>query len=140
MPFADAIVVAAGRSTRMAGSDKLGELIGGRSMLECSVAAVAAATSVDSIIVVTRAENVERLAAESWLDKAADGRARVVAGGEQRSDSVRAGVAKPAPTLFWFMTPRARLPRRSSSTRSLWPPRPRRGSPGGARRRLAQAW
>ena len=93
-PFADAIVVAAGRSTRMGGGDKLAELIGGRSMLECSVAAVAAATSVESIIVVTRAENVARLTDASWLGRVGGGRVRVVAGGEQRSDSVRAGVAE----------------------------------------------
>src|SRR4051812_22117997 len=70
----------------MGGSDKNAQLIDGRSMLEWSVAAMAAAESVDRVVVVTRAERVGELS-ETLRS------VTVVAGGEQRSDSVRNGVA-----------------------------------------------
>jgi 2-C-methyl-D-erythritol 4-phosphate cytidylyltransferase/2-C-methyl-D-erythritol 2,4-cyclodiphosphate synthase len=82
------VVVAAGTSTRMGGVDKNTEIIAGRSMLEWSVSAMAAAASVGRVVVVTRAERVAELSAlESMRD------VTVVAGGDQRSDSVRNGVA-----------------------------------------------
>src|SRR5688572_11687160 len=87
-PYADAVVVAAGSSTRMAGLDKLDELVGGRPLLQWSVDAMAGASSVERVIVVARPDRVAELARLPWL---AD--ATVVAGGERRSDSVRAGVA-----------------------------------------------
>lgn len=77
----------------MGGADKLAELILGRSLLEWSVAAMADARSVDRVVVVTRADNVERLAGEEWLARLGEGRIAVVAGGAHRSDSVRNGVA-----------------------------------------------
>jgi 2-C-methyl-D-erythritol 4-phosphate cytidylyltransferase/2-C-methyl-D-erythritol 2,4-cyclodiphosphate synthase len=87
-PFADAVIVAAGSSTRMGGADKNAELILGRTMLDWSVASMAAAGSVGGIVVVTRPDRVDEVAA---LDSMRD--VKVVAGGEQRSDSVRNGVA-----------------------------------------------
>ncbi len=87
-PFADAVIVAAGGSTRMGGVDKMAELLGGRSLLQWSVEHMAAAQSVARVVVVARSERVDELAATPWLSAAT-----VVAGGERRSDSVRAGVA-----------------------------------------------
>ena len=86
--FADAVVVAAGSSRRMNGRDKLDELIGGRPLLQWSVSAMAAADSVARVIVVARPDRVTELARLPWLAGMT-----VVAGGERRSDSVRAGVA-----------------------------------------------
>lgn len=91
--FADAVVVAAGASTRMAGIDKLAERLVDRPLLAWSVAALAAAESVDRIVIVGRPDQVDALRSADWLAEAAAGRASVVAGGERRSDSVRAGVA-----------------------------------------------
>ncbi len=91
--FADAIIVAAGSSRRMAGADKLDAELLGRPLLEWSVAALARAESVDRIILVARPEQVDSLASASWLAAVAGDRAVVVGGGLERSDSVRAGVA-----------------------------------------------
>ena len=85
--FADAVIVAAGGSTRMGGGDKMAEGLLGRSLLQWSVDNMAAAGSVARVIVVARPDRVADLAAQPWLS-----RATVVAGGERRSDSVRAGV------------------------------------------------
>ena len=85
--FADAVIVAAGSSTRMGGVDKLAEPLLGRPLLTWSVEAMARAESVARIVVVARPERVSALADADWLSGA-----RVVAGGDQRSDSVRAGL------------------------------------------------
>ena len=85
--FADAVIVAAGGSTRMGGADKMAELLLGRSLLQWSVEQMAAAQSVARVIVVARADRVADLAAQQWLSHAT-----VLAGGERRSDSVRNGV------------------------------------------------
>ena len=90
--FADAVIVAAGASSRMAAADgpdasKMDADLLGRPILRWSVEAMAAAQSVDRIIVVARPERVEALSGTDWLRDVT-----VVAGGEQRSDSVRAGV------------------------------------------------
>lgn len=90
--FADAVIVAAGASSRMNGVDKLAEPLLGRPLLAWSVEAMAGAESVDRIVVVTRAEQVEELRTADWLRNLAEGRLDVVAGGETRTDSVRAGV------------------------------------------------
>ena len=87
-PFADAVIVAAGGSTRMGGVDKMAEPLLGRSLLQWSVEHMAAAHSVARVVVVTRPDRVAELAAQPWLSGAT-----VVAGGERRSDSVRAGVS-----------------------------------------------
>lgn len=72
----------------MGGADKMAELLLGRSLLQWSVEQMAAAQSVARVIVVARPDRVAELAAAPWLSGAT-----VVAGGERRSDSVRAGVS-----------------------------------------------
>lgn len=89
LPFADAVVVAAGSSRRMGGIDKLQVDLEGQPLLAWSVGAMRAATSVRDILVVTGRDRVESLSAASWLQGMG---ARVVAGGERRQDSVAAGV------------------------------------------------
>ncbi len=90
LPAADAIVVAAGRSTRMGGTDKLLAPIGGRPLLAWTVAALKAVPEIERIVVVTAPEHVATLRAADWLR--ADPR-DVVAGGDRRDASVAAGVA-----------------------------------------------
>ena len=86
-PSADAIVVAAGASTRMAGIDKLLVPIGDRPLLAHSVLALAASPAVESIVVVTTDERRDTLLAGGWLPE----RTSFVRGGARRQDSVRAG-------------------------------------------------
>jgi 2-C-methyl-D-erythritol 4-phosphate cytidylyltransferase/2-C-methyl-D-erythritol 2,4-cyclodiphosphate synthase len=71
----------------MGGTDKMSELVLGRSLLQWSVENMAAAQSVARVIVVAQPERVAQLANMPWLSDA-----RVIAGGARRSDSVRAGV------------------------------------------------
>ena len=87
MPGADAIIVAAGTSTRMGGIDKLLAPIGERPLLAHTVLAIAASPAVDSIIVVTTDERRDALVAGGWLPD----RTVFVRGGSRRQDSVRAG-------------------------------------------------
>jgi len=87
---ADAIVVAAGGSARMGGPDKLAAQIGGRPLLGWTLDALARATSVARIVVVTAAAKIPEIAGAAWLP---DGVSAVVAGGARRQDSVAAGVA-----------------------------------------------
>ncbi|MEA2609371.1 MAG: 2-C-methyl-D-erythritol 4-phosphate cytidylyltransferase, partial [Chloroflexota bacterium] len=85
---ADAIIVAAGRSSRMDGTDKLGAEIGGRPLLAWTLAAVAAAPEIDRLVVVTSEERRKGIAGAPWLpDPVVD----VVVGGERRQESVLAG-------------------------------------------------
>ena len=88
-PVTDAIVVAAGSSRRMAGVDKLDAQLAGRPLLAMSVAAMAGARGIREVIVVTAASRVDDLRQAAWLTRLG---ARVVAGGERRSDSVLAGL------------------------------------------------
>jgi 2-C-methyl-D-erythritol 4-phosphate cytidylyltransferase len=95
-PRAVAVVVAAGRSTRFAaagggGARKPLHELAGRTLLEHSCAALAAAPGTMGIVVVAHPEDVERL--EAWRAEREGLRAvvAVVAGGAERLDSVRAG-------------------------------------------------
>ena len=88
-PFADAVVVAAGSSSRMGGVDKLQVDLAGRPVLAWAIAAMRAAGSVADIIVVAGSDRVLDLAREPWLRSAG---ARVMPGGVRRQDSVAAGV------------------------------------------------
>jgi 2-C-methyl-D-erythritol 4-phosphate cytidylyltransferase/2-C-methyl-D-erythritol 2,4-cyclodiphosphate synthase len=88
-PFADAIVVAAGASSRMGGTDKLEHAVGGRPLLAYAVAAIAAAPEVRRIVIVTATDRVEPVRTADWLP--ASVRA-VVAGGARRQESVAAGL------------------------------------------------
>jgi 2-C-methyl-D-erythritol 4-phosphate cytidylyltransferase/2-C-methyl-D-erythritol 2,4-cyclodiphosphate synthase len=89
VPFADAVVVAAGSSRRMDGVDKLAVPIAGRPVLAWSVAALRAASAVREIIVVAGPQRVTELGSTPRRHAAG---ARVVPGGERRQDSVAAGV------------------------------------------------
>lgn len=87
----DAVVVAAGRSTRFGGGDKLLADLGGRPVVAWSLAALAAARSVDRVVIVAAAERLEALAAIG-RETLGGALAAVVAGGERRRDSVEAGL------------------------------------------------
>ncbi|MFL5757050.1 MAG: 2-C-methyl-D-erythritol 4-phosphate cytidylyltransferase [Chloroflexota bacterium] len=86
---ADAVVVAAGSSTRMGGVDKVWADVGGRPLLALSVAAIAAAPEVRRIVVVVAPERVEDVARSEWAPSKL---AAIVAGGSRRQESVAAGV------------------------------------------------
>jgi 2-C-methyl-D-erythritol 4-phosphate cytidylyltransferase/2-C-methyl-D-erythritol 2,4-cyclodiphosphate synthase len=85
---ADTIVVAAGRSTRMGGEDKLAIEVGGRPLLAWTLHALAAAPAVGRIVVVTAADRRTEVAGAAWLPGAV---VDVVEGGERRQESVHAG-------------------------------------------------
>lgn len=87
---ADAIVVAAGSSRRMAGLDKLAWPIAGRPIIAHSIGALAGSPVIGSIVVVTAADRLDALRSASWLPEAV---VAVVQGGDRRQDSVRAGFA-----------------------------------------------
>lgn len=87
--FADAIILAAGTSTRMGGPDKLLMQVGGLPLLAWTVRAAAAAAAVRRIVVVVRPDRVGEVADEQWIR---DVHATVVPGGPRRQDSVAAGV------------------------------------------------
>ena len=85
---ADAVVVAAGRSGRMAGRDKLAADLAGRPVLAWSLAALAASPVVARIVLVRTPEQAAG-ARPGWLP---DKVVAVVAGGARRQDSVAAGI------------------------------------------------
>ncbi|HYN49265.1 MAG TPA: 2-C-methyl-D-erythritol 4-phosphate cytidylyltransferase [Candidatus Nanopelagicales bacterium] len=90
MSGVDAVVVAAGASTRMGGVDKLGLLVGGRPVLAWTLAALAAAPTVRRIVVVTAAARVFEVSTAPWLPSRV---VAVVEGGARRQDSVASGIA-----------------------------------------------
>ena len=85
----DAVIVAAGSSTRMGGQDKIRSTVGDRPLVAWSLRALAAARSVERIVLVVPAEHVAGDAAAAWLP---DSVVAVVAGGPRRQDSVAAGI------------------------------------------------
>ena len=86
---ADAIVVAAGASARMDGTDKLLASIGGRPLLAHTLAALAGTPEVASIVVVTSPDRRQALQRGAWLPEGLT--IEFADGGERRQDSVRAG-------------------------------------------------
>jgi len=88
---ADAIVVAAGRSSRMGGSDKLAAEIDGRPLLAWTLVALAAAPEVERIVVVTSGARRTEVAGADWLPANV---IDVVAGGRRRQESVYAGFVR----------------------------------------------
>jgi 2-C-methyl-D-erythritol 4-phosphate cytidylyltransferase/2-C-methyl-D-erythritol 2,4-cyclodiphosphate synthase len=86
----DAIVVAAGSSSRMGGIDKLAWPVDGRPLLAVAIDALARLPTVGSIVVVTTASRRDALAAAPWLPAAVRD---VVVGGARRQESVAAGFA-----------------------------------------------
>ena len=91
-----AIIVAAGSSQRM-GFDKLLALLCDKPVLAHTIAAFEQTASVEEIILVARLERVgefEQLVRKHGFEKVR----RVLAGGEHRQDSVRAGLEGVAPS------------------------------------------
>ena len=88
-PGADVIVVAAGASRRMGGADKLAANVAGRPLLAWTLDAVAAARSVERIVLVVAPDRVASYQGATWLPQDV---AAVVAGGERRQDSAYAGL------------------------------------------------
>jgi 2-C-methyl-D-erythritol 4-phosphate cytidylyltransferase/2-C-methyl-D-erythritol 2,4-cyclodiphosphate synthase len=88
-PGADVVVVAAGASRRMVGTDKLMAPIGGRPLLAWTLDAVAASPVVERLVLVTAPARVDEVASAAWLPPRVDA---VVAGGATRQVSVAAGV------------------------------------------------
>ncbi len=85
-----AIIVAAGKSERMGGQDKLLRPLDGRPLISYSINAIAAYPLLDGLIVVASEANREQITAiTAELAPAA----QVVTGGPRRQDSVRAGIA-----------------------------------------------
>lgn len=91
MPKFDAVIVAAGASTRFGSKDKLSAELCGRPVLAWSLAAFEACSALGCLVVVTAADRIPeiRAAAEAWAGKAC---LRVVPGGSRRRDSVEAGL------------------------------------------------
>jgi 2-C-methyl-D-erythritol 4-phosphate cytidylyltransferase/2-C-methyl-D-erythritol 2,4-cyclodiphosphate synthase len=85
---ADVIVVGAGRSARMGGTDKLGVELAGRPLLAWTLSAMAAAPEVTRIVVVTSADRRDAISGAAWLPPAVTD---VVVGGDRRQESVHAG-------------------------------------------------
>jgi len=87
---ADAIVVAAGASRRMAGVDKLLAPVAGRPLLAWTLQAIAASPAVKRLILVAAPERVGEWQAAPWLPDGVE----VVAGGQTRQVSVANGVRR----------------------------------------------
>ncbi|MFN8178538.1 MAG: 2-C-methyl-D-erythritol 4-phosphate cytidylyltransferase [bacterium] len=97
-PRTGAVVVAAGRSVRMAGLDKVTTPLGGRAMVLHSLLALEHCDRVDEIVVVTREDLEERihaLAESAGCTKVK----RVVRGGETRAESSRHGLGALPPDI-----------------------------------------
>jgi 2-C-methyl-D-erythritol 4-phosphate cytidylyltransferase len=87
----DAVIVAAGASTRFGETDKLLALLAGRPVLAWSLAAFEAAPGIGCLVIVTTSAQtiaMDQLARE-WCPRACFS---VVAGGTRRRDSVEAGL------------------------------------------------
>ena len=87
----DAVVVAAGRSTRFGEGDKLLADLNGRPVIAWSLAALAAAKSIGRVAIVGRDDLLGALEAIG-REVLGDGLAVVVAGRARRRDSVEAGL------------------------------------------------
>lgn len=85
-----AVIVAAGSSQRM-GEDKLDMLLAGQSVLERSIRAISLSECVAEIVLVTRADKLERVE-ELCRSRALEKVKCVVAGGENRTISACNGV------------------------------------------------
>ena len=88
-----AIIVAAGKSQRMGGVDKVLASLGGKPVLARVVDVFQGCASIQQIVVVLGEQNLElgqKLVAEQGWSKVSD----VCAGGERRQDSVGAGLSR----------------------------------------------
>lgn len=86
------LIVAAGNSVRFLPGDKQFTLLAGRPVLAYSIDAFTRAGSIDMIILVVRAEDQRRCQTEIVGPAALDKPVSVVAGGEERQQSVAAGL------------------------------------------------
>lgn len=87
----DVIIVAAGSSRRMGGTDKLSAHLSGQPLLARTVVAFASAPAVENIVVVAAPDRREEIATAAWLPA---GLVRaVVEGGARRQESVGRGFA-----------------------------------------------
>lgn len=86
-----AVIVAAGRSERMGGIDKIYTEVAGRPLIAWTLAAFKRCDAIDSIVIVAAPDGVARMEAFVAEWRMTKVRA-VVAGGETRQDSVRAGI------------------------------------------------
>lgn len=84
-----AVIVAAGSARRMQGIDKIMAPIGGIPMLLRTVQAMAASERINEIVIVTRADLMERVKALCSAEKKV---CAVTAGGESRAESVLCGL------------------------------------------------
>ena len=89
-PYCAAIIVAAGASTRMAGTNKILTVLENLPVICRTVNVFDKCSMIDEIIVVTQKELLEKV---SRYLKAYEKMRMVVAGGETRTDSVMAGLA-----------------------------------------------
>jgi len=87
----DAVIVAAGSSTRFGETDKLWADLCGRPVLAWSLAAFEAAPNLGCLIIVAAPERIAEVTslAKEWCPRACH---RVVPGGSRRRDSVEAGL------------------------------------------------
>ena len=89
-PYCAAIIVAAGASTRMAGTNKILTVLENLPVICRTVDVFDKCSMIDEIVVVTQKELLEKV---SRYLKAYEKMRMVVAGGETRTDSVMAGLA-----------------------------------------------
>ncbi|WP_338824378.1 2-C-methyl-D-erythritol 4-phosphate cytidylyltransferase [Neomoorella humiferrea] len=101
MPFLSFIIAAAGQGRRMgAGGNKVYMPLGDKPVLAYSLAVVEASPLVDEVIIVTRGEDI-RLCREIVAAGPFRKVKEIVAGGEERQDSVAAGLKAVAPPAEW---------------------------------------
>jgi 2-C-methyl-D-erythritol 4-phosphate cytidylyltransferase / 2-C-methyl-D-erythritol 2,4-cyclodiphosphate synthase len=86
---ADAIIVAAGASTRMGGVDKLMAPINGRPLLAWTLAALAESPVISRIVLVVAGDRFGAVEDAPWLPAKLTA---IVLGGERRQESVAAGI------------------------------------------------
>ena len=101
------ILLAAGRSERMGGEDKLWADLHGEPVLAWSLRALARLEGVGGTVVVAPSARFETLRA--FVDYADLGPMRLVEGGPRRQDSVAAGIAV-APEARWYLVHDAARP------------------------------
>jgi 2-C-methyl-D-erythritol 4-phosphate cytidylyltransferase / 2-C-methyl-D-erythritol 2,4-cyclodiphosphate synthase len=85
---ADAVIVAAGSSSRMGGIDKVTAPIAGRPLLAWTLEPFTAGPRIERIVVVAAADRLDELRTAPWMPA----QAVVVAGGVRRQESVGAGI------------------------------------------------
>lgn len=91
-PFCSCVVVAAGSSSRM-GEDKLALTLGGRPVLERTLAVLELSAYIDELVVVTRSEKIPQVAAMA-RDCGFEKLKCVTEGGENRTESAWRGVCE----------------------------------------------